>query len=85
MNCHEILPLIPPVARGETSLTEWALVETHLKQCSDCQAERDRLDRERHSLLNPIWSRTLSISGSAMASMTPGARLSWRWAKRRRS
>ena len=63
MNCHEILPLIPPVARGETCLTEWALVETHLKQCSDCRAERDRLDRERHSLLNPIWSRTLSISG----------------------
>jgi putative zinc finger protein len=63
MNCHEILPLIPPVARGETSLTEWALVETHLKQCADCRAERDRLDRERHSLLNPIWSRTLSISG----------------------
>jgi hypothetical protein len=63
MNCHEILPLIPPVARGETSLTEWALVETHLKQCADCRAERDRLDRERHSLLNPIWSRTLSIPG----------------------
>jgi hypothetical protein len=63
MNCHEIFPLVLPVARGETSLTDWALVETHLKQCSDCRAERDRLDRERHSLLNPIWSRTRSISG----------------------
>ena len=76
MNCHEILPLIPPVARGETSLTEWALVETHLKQCSDCQAERDRLDRERHSLLNPIWSRTLSISSGLTEPVGHAAALS---------
>ncbi|HEY7202931.1 MAG TPA: zf-HC2 domain-containing protein [Methylomirabilota bacterium] len=70
MNCHEILPLIPPVIRGETSLTDWALVEAHLKQCSGCRAERERLVHERQSLLNPVWSQTLTDLSDGLAERT---------------
>src|SRR5262245_9216292 len=66
MNCHGIRPLIPPVARGEASLTEWALVEAHLKHCAGCRAERERVDEEKmHSRPIAAWSQTLSgLSGS---------------------
>ena len=65
MNCHDIRQLIPPVARGETSLTEWALVEAHLRHCADCRAERERVGHEMMaSPLTATWSRTLSgLSG----------------------
>jgi hypothetical protein len=62
--------LIPPVARGETSLTDWALGEAHRKQCSSCRAERERLDHERQSLLNPMWSRTLTDVSGGLAERT---------------
>lgn len=45
MDCHEIRQLIPPVARGETTLTEWALVEAHVKHCRACRAQQERVER----------------------------------------
>jgi predicted anti-sigma-YlaC factor YlaD len=71
MNCNEIRRLIPSVFRGETSLTEWALVEAHLKRCTGCEAERQRVEEEA-SRLTPTWLRGLADSATGLAERVPG-------------
>ena len=70
MNCDEIRQLIPSVSRGHTSLTEWALVEAHLKRCPGCQAERQRAEAEA-SRVTPTWLRGLAGSFIGLAERVP--------------
>ncbi|HEY7038261.1 MAG TPA: hypothetical protein VID28_05385 [Methylomirabilota bacterium] len=70
MNCDEIRQLIPSVSRGHTSLTEWALVEGHLKRCTGCQAERQRVEAEV-SRVTPTWVRRLADSFIGLAERVP--------------
>jgi hypothetical protein len=63
MNCQEIHPMISSVSRGETSLTEWALVEAHLRHCAGCRAERERLDALKEARRLAGWSQALSGFG----------------------
>jgi len=75
MSCHEIRPLIRPVAHGRTRLTEWALVEAHLKHCAGCRADRERVDHEM-AQSRPIsaWSRARSrVSGTLAHSLRTAA------------
>jgi hypothetical protein len=40
MNCEDARDGLPALVRGHIGLTEWALLEAHLKQCAECrQAE----------------------------------------------
>ncbi len=68
MTCDEIRPLIPPVAHGRTRLTEWALVEAHLKHCAGCRSDRERVDHEM-APSRPIsaWSRAHSRLSDTLA------------------
>lgn len=40
MNCHEAREGIPALFHGGMGLTEWALLDAHLRQCVECQKEQ---------------------------------------------
>jgi len=72
MTCNEIREWIPAVSRRQIGLTEWALVEAHLRQCADCGAEMERADAERRG----VPTRTLTgLSGHLGAAASGLARL----------
>jgi hypothetical protein len=74
MNCHDIRQLMVPVSRGERGLTEWALVEAHVKRCAGCREERERLEREvAASRVIPRTFRALSGSFAGFTGRIPRA------------
>jgi hypothetical protein len=72
MNCHDIRQLMLPVSRGERGLTEWALVEAHVKRCAGCRAEQERVDREvAASRVIPRTFRAVSGSFARLTERIP--------------
>jgi hypothetical protein len=64
MTCHQIRQLIPSVARSQTGLTEWALVEAHVKQCAGCRAEQERVETQLDSgPVARVWALADSVTG----------------------
>lgn len=45
MKCHDAREGLSALRGGGTSLTEWALVEAHLRQCAECRQEEARLQQ----------------------------------------
>jgi hypothetical protein len=45
MKCHDAREGFSALRGGGTSLTEWALVEAHLRQCAECRQEEARLQQ----------------------------------------
>ena len=45
MKCHDAREGLTALRGGGTSLTEWALVEAHLRQCAECRQEEARLQQ----------------------------------------
>lgn len=45
MMCHDAREGLSALRGGGTSLTEWALVEAHLRQCAACRQEEARLQQ----------------------------------------
>jgi hypothetical protein len=39
VNCHDARQGVSALFRGGMSLTEWALVEAHVRQCVECRQE----------------------------------------------
>lgn len=66
LSCNDARQLFPAVLSGNSGLTEWALVEAHLRQCAGCRQEHARLQRVRvarraaspRRLLTPFRSAT---------------------------
>jgi len=47
MNCEDARPWLSARRAGQIALTEWALVEVHLRQCARCREEDARLQQQR--------------------------------------
>jgi predicted anti-sigma-YlaC factor YlaD len=45
MNCHDARDWFSALLGGEIGLTEWALVETHVRQCPECRRELEQLQQ----------------------------------------
>jgi len=45
MNCEDARDWFAALLGGRIGLTEWALVEAHLRQCAECQQEEARLQQ----------------------------------------
>ncbi|MGH7415420.1 MAG: zf-HC2 domain-containing protein [Candidatus Rokuibacteriota bacterium] len=43
MKCQAVRPALSLLVDGQLALTEWAVVQTHLRGCSECREELDRL------------------------------------------
>jgi hypothetical protein len=44
MNCRDARAGFPAFSRGGMSLTEFALLEAHVRQCADCRKERESVE-----------------------------------------
>jgi hypothetical protein len=56
MNCHDARDWFSALLGGEIGLTEWALVDTHVRQCAECRRELEQLQpvvRPRRHIAQP--------------------------------
>ncbi|HKW91944.1 MAG TPA: zf-HC2 domain-containing protein, partial [Methylomirabilota bacterium] len=43
MKCQDVRRALPPLVAGELPLTEWAILQTHVSGCPECQKEMDAI------------------------------------------
>ncbi|MGH7385714.1 MAG: anti-sigma factor family protein, partial [Candidatus Rokuibacteriota bacterium] len=43
MKCQAVRPALSFLVDGQLPLTEWAIIQAHLRECSECREELDRL------------------------------------------
>jgi hypothetical protein len=78
MNCEDARPWLLSRRSGQIALTEWALVEVHLRHCARCRAEDARLQQQRADA-HPVTSsraaldsirKTMEVSRSGLTGST---------------
>jgi hypothetical protein len=75
MNCHDARDWFSALLGGEIGLTEWALVETHVRQCAECRRELEQLQqvvRPRPHIAQP---RALQVVEATRLGITRSAHL----------
>lgn len=60
MTCEDVRPWLSTRRSGQIALTEWALVEVHLRQCARCREEDARLQPQRADA-HPITSSRAAL------------------------